>query len=113
MKDTSDTDRRWNIRQALQLEVSVSRTDHETLRFTSRNISMGGMFLGNTPEKIDEGSNLTVAFSLQTRQGASHHHLPARVARKSNQGTAVVFSDYDMETVHILREVLYNGALEY
>jgi len=113
MKDISNPDQRWNTRKPLRLEVSIALGNHQALHLTTQNVSMGGMFLEPSTEKLGEGNTLTIAFSLKTRQGVSRHRLPVRVARESPQGTALVFDDYDMETVHMLREVLYDGALEY
>ncbi len=116
LKNVSRIDQRWNIRQALELEVSLYRDLSGGRNFISTqtgNISMGGMFINAPPDQLSTDDTLSVAFTLQTKQGISHHRLPMRVVRTTQRGAALVFNDYNIDTIHMLREILYDGAQEH
>lgn len=113
MKDIGHPDRRWNGRKKLALEISLFRDEEKLLHSQTEDISMGGVFIKKASPPFSIDQTLTLAFTLNTRQGLSHHRLPVRVTRSNDHGTALTFLDYELRTVHMLREVLYDNPLEF
>jgi len=116
IKDISQIDQRWNIRQSLDLEISLYRNETDNEDFISAhtgNISMGGMFIHMPLAQFTIDDMLSASFSLQTHEGMTHHHMPMRVVRTTSLGAALVFMDYNIDTIHLLREILFEGAVEH
>jgi PilZ domain len=112
LRNSTHEDQRWNTRQPLKLDVSLYHSLSGKQQFMSTqtdNISMGGMFIHSSiKNKLKINDSLSVSFTLQTKQGVSHHRLPVRVVRTTKMGAALAFNDYNIDTIHMLREILYD-----
>ncbi|MBL1276161.1 MAG: PilZ domain-containing protein [Ectothiorhodospiraceae bacterium] len=126
IKNVSQIDQRWNIRQSLDLEISLYRNEMDNadknevnavndgfISAHTGNISMGGMFINTPLTQFTVDDMLSASFTLQTQEGMSHHHMPVRVVRTTSRGAALVFMDYNIDTIHLLREILYEGAVKH
>jgi hypothetical protein len=113
MKNIGHPERRWNVRKKVALEISLFRDEEKLLHTQTDNVSMGGAFIRKVPQPFRIDQTLTIVFTLQTQQGLSHHRLPARITRSTEQGTALAFSDYELQTVHLMRETLYDNPLDF
>lgn len=101
------TDHRWSTRLPLELEVKVFDGGQPVVQGHTHNIGIGGMFVQTNRYKLPLNSQIAVAFSVDAPGGASHHRLPATVIWSSDEGAGLMFTDFNVETVHTLREILY------
>ncbi len=100
---------RWSERQDIHLHITLLDDGQEILQASSKNISIGGIFIDTTSQALDIDKKLDVSFSLRSANGTRQHRLPARVVRSHDSGTALAFSDYDTDTLNALRVLLYDG----
>ncbi len=110
MKHSKDFDNRWSPRQEIQLDISLRDNQQEILHTTSKNISIGGLLVAASSPPLAIDTPLHVAFTLRNADGEQQHSLPARIVRQHDNGTALAFSDYDIQTLNALRVLLYDGA---
>ena len=101
---------RWSERQGVRLDITLLDNGQEVLQTTSKNISIGGIFIATAAQTLDIDKKLHVAFTLRNANGDQRHSLPARVVHQHNGGTALAFSDYNIQTLNALRVLLYDGA---
>lgn len=114
--DNKSIDQRWNLRQTFELDIALQRnlsTDRNFMSTQTDNISMGGMFINTPSDRLNVNDKLSVSFTLQTKQGSSQHRLPVRVVRTTRHGAALMFNDYNIDTIHMLREILYDSLQEH
>ncbi len=109
MNPSVDFDNRWSERQDICLRITLLDHSGEILQTSSKNISIGGIFIEPVPRQLDIGQKLEVAFSLHSASGSQRHRLPTRVVRNHHGGAALAFSDYDRNTLNALRILLYDG----
>lgn len=108
MEQQKQTDHRWSSRQPLELDVAVhSDSKLAPIHFTSRNISLGGMFVETKAMILPLKAFVVLAFTLRAGKETTHHRMPALVVRTSKDGAALMFQDFDVSTVRPLREMLY------
>jgi len=109
MDNSVDFDNRWSERQDIHLRITLLDDGREILQASSKNISIGGIFIDTTSQQLDIDKKLEVSFSLRSANGTQQHRLPARVVRNHDGGAALAFSDYDFNTLNALRVLLYDG----
>lgn len=108
-----DFDNRWSERQGVRLDITLLDNGQEILQTTSKNISIGGIFIATASQPLAIDKQLHVAFTLRNANGDQQHSLPARIVHQHNGGTALAFSDYNMQTLNALRMLLYDGAVTH
>jgi hypothetical protein len=107
MGDTSQNDNRWNIRQPLTLGLTVYRDDSRLFTTNTSNISMAGMFIETDSQQLAINDDVSIAFSQDPNNPLPNYRLSMRVVRSTEHGAALVFNDYDINSIHLLREILH------
>lgn len=107
MEPKKQSDHRWSMRQDMTLPVKVFNGGEAIVQGCTQNVGIGGMFVETNPSKLPLNSQLSVAFSISHDGGVSHHRLPATVIWATERGAGLMFTDFNVETVHTLREILY------
>jgi hypothetical protein len=103
-------DHRWSARQELALPVKLFDGGQAVAHGKTHNVGIGGMFvelLEAQPGKLTENSQVSVAFTINNNGSTSHHRLPATVIWSREKGAGLMFTDFNVETVHTLRDILY------
>lgn len=100
---------RWSERQHVRLHITLFDDGREILRTSSRDLSIGGIFIDTGARSLDIDKKLEIAFSLRGSAGTQTHCLSARVVRNHHDGAALAFSDYDAQGLTALRVLLYDG----
>lgn len=107
MEATKSTDHRWSTRQSMTLPVKLYNDGETLLQGQTQNLGIGGMYVQTRQKKLPLNADLSVAFTLSANGVTSHHRLPATVVWSSDDGAGLMFTDFNIETVHTLREMLY------
>lgn len=105
MRQTSD--QRWSTRTPLSLNVKLFNGGEQMLQTKTHNIGIGGMFIEGNAQRLQRDAHLSVAFTVAMDGNATHHRLPATVIWSGENGAGLMFTDFNVETVHTLREILY------
>jgi len=111
MTQEEQIDHRWSLRRPLHVDVSLLKHDQTVLAGKTRDFSIGGMFVETKKPMLQRDIPIHVAFTLETEAGASHHRLPAQVIRVANDGVGLMFNDFNVDTVHTLRAMLYGNHM--
>ncbi|MFP5349941.1 MAG: PilZ domain-containing protein [Gammaproteobacteria bacterium] len=106
MEANHSTDHRWSARLPLSLEVKVFDGGEPIAQGHTHNVGIGGMFI-DTHHTLPLNSHIAVAFSVRNKGNVTHHRLPATVIWSSDEGAGLMFTDFSVDTVHTLREILY------
>ena len=110
MESNKQTDHRWSVRQPLTLPVKLYEGGEPLGHGRTQNVGIGGMFVelsGLKAKKLPPDAKLSVAFSVTRKGNTSHHRLPATVIWAADSGAGLMFTDFNIETVHTLRDILY------
>lgn len=107
MEAKNYTDHRWSTRLPLSLEVKIFDGGEPIAQGHTQNVGIGGMFIDTNQRKLPLNSRIAVAFSVRNKGDVSHHRLPATVIWSSTEGAGLMFTDFNVDTVHTLREILY------
>lgn len=108
--EPKQVDHRWSARQALTLPVKLFDGGQAVAHGRTHNVGIGGMFVElqeALPDKLTENAQVSVAFTINTNGNTSHHRLPATVIWAGGKGAGLMFTDFNVETVHTLRDILY------
>ena len=100
-------DRRLGPRRWAQVTAMISHTRLGMSRCRLRDISLEGAFV-ETGKRILERDDI-VELVLKVRAGDHNEHcrVPARVARVSDEGAALVFDDPDEELYRTLFDIVH------
>lgn len=111
MELNKQTDHRWSVRQALALPVKLYEGGEPVAHGRTQNVGIGGMFVELNSIKSDKtlptDAKVSVAFTVTNNGNTSHHRLPATVVWAADKGAGLMFTDFNVETVHTLRDILY------
>ncbi len=107
MEAKNYTDHRWSTRLPLSVDVKVFDGGQPIAQGRTQNVGIGGMFVDTNRKPLPLNSQIAVAFSVSANGNVSHHRLPATVIWSSEEGTGLMFTDFNVDTVHTLREILY------
>lgn len=110
MELNKNVDHRWSARQALALPVKLFDGGEPVGHGRTHNVGIGGMFveLNDVGEKkLRTDARVSVAFTVTSNGNTSHHRLPATIVWAENKGAGLMFTDFNVETVHTLRDILY------
>jgi hypothetical protein len=103
-------DHRWSARQSLALPVKLYNDGEALGQGRTHNVGIGGMFVEfSVPrgKRLPAEARVHVAFSVTSRGNTTHHRLPATVIWSHDEGAGLMFTDFNVETVHTLRDILY------
>ena len=110
MELNEQVDHRWSARQPMILSVQVYNGGEPIGKGCTQNVGIGGMFIELNSlkgEKLPTESRVSVAFTVTANGNISHHRLPATVIWSREKSAGLMFTDFNVETVHTLREILY------
>lgn len=107
MESKKQLDHRWSTRQALTLPVKLYNSGESIVQGRTQNLGIGGMFVETDAHRLPLNSPLSVSFTVSNNGSTSHHRLPATVIWSGHEGAGLMFTDFNVETVHTLREILY------
>lgn len=110
MEQNKRVDHRWSVRQALVLPVKLYEGGEPVGQGRTHNVGIGGMFVelnSLRAKKLLADAKLSVAFTVSANGNTSHHRLPATVIWSADKGAGLMFTDFNLETVHTLRDILY------
>jgi PilZ domain-containing protein len=103
-------DHRWSARQHLRVPVKLYNGGEQLGQGRTHNVGIGGMYVELTAlngRKLSAETPVSVAFSVTNRGSTTHHRLPATVIWSADEGAGLMFTDFNVETVHTLRDILY------
>lgn len=110
MEQNKQVDHRWSVRQALVFPVKLYEGGEPVGQGRTHNVGIGGMFVelnSLRTKKLSTDAKLSVAFTVSANGNTSHHRLPATVIWSAEKGAGLMFTDFNLETVHTLRDILY------
>ncbi len=110
MEPHKQVDHRWSVRQAVELPVKLYEGGEPLGQGRIHNVGIGGMFVelsGLKGKKLMTDARVSVAFTITNNGNISHHRLPATVVWAADTGAGLMFTDFNIETVHTLRDMLY------
>jgi hypothetical protein len=106
----SGGDHRWSARQHLKLPVKLYNGGEALGQGRTQNVGIGGMYVELSAlkgKKIPAETPVSVAFTVTSAGNTTHHRLPATVIWSADDGAGLMFTDFNVETVHTLRDILY------
>jgi len=106
---SSGADHRWSARQHLMLPVKLYNGGEPVGQGRTQNVGIGGMYveLSALKGKIPAETPVSVSFTVTNAGSTTHHRLPATVIWCADDGAGLMFTDFNVETVHTLRDILY------
>lgn len=110
MEPNKQVDHRWSTRQQMTLPVKLFDEGEPVAHGRTHDIGIGGMYVelsGIKHEALCADKKLAVAFTVANKGNVTHHRLPATVIWSAEKGAGLMFTDFNVETVHALREILY------
>jgi len=93
------------LRSPLKLPVKLTFKDKE-IHCTSRDFSLGGMYLEADDAFVSLGAETIISFSLQQSNGNKWHSINARVAHTKADGIGISFLQVNKAIFHTLQELL-------
>ena len=93
-------------RSPLKLPVTLTFKDKK-VTCTSRDFSLGGMYLEADDAFVSEGADAVISFSLHQNNRNTWHSLSAKVAHTKIDGLGVSFQQLDKATFNTLQELLH------
>ncbi len=109
MEMNKHVDHRWSARQELALPVKLYSGGEPVGQGLTDNVGIGGMRIelnslkGNLPTE----AHVSVAFTVTNNGNTTHHRLPATVIWSGENDAGLMFTDFNVDTVHTLRDILY------
>lgn len=93
------------LRSPLKLPVTVVFNDKK-IDCTSRDFSLGGMYLETDDSFVSMGTEATLSFYLHQGNHQKRHHLNAKVAHTKADGIGISFQQVDKTSFHTLQKLL-------
>ncbi|OUR83507.1 hypothetical protein A9Q82_02145 [Cycloclasticus sp. 46_120_T64] len=93
------------LRSPLKLPVKLTFKDKE-IHCTSRDFSLGGMYLEADDAFVSLGAETIISFSLQQSNGNKWHSINARVAHTKADGIGISFLQVNKAIFRTLQELL-------
>lgn len=109
MELNKHVDHRWSARQDMALPVKIYNGGEPLGQGRTHNVGIGGMFveLSSVEGDLPRESQVFVSFTVTANGNITHHRLPATVIWSGDKGAGLMFTDFNVETVHTLRDILY------
>lgn len=100
-------EKRWSERKELSVGVDVYREDELLGSCLSKDIGLGGTFLGmDVIPGMNENTDVELIFHLASAGKGTRHKISARVTRVSDQGVGFKFRDFDTGVFRSLQEIM-------
>ncbi len=93
------------LRSPLKLPITIAFNDKK-IDCTSRDFSLGGMYLETDDSFVSMGSDAILSFSLHHDNLQKRHHLNVKVAHTKADGIGISFQQVDKAAFHTLQELL-------
>jgi len=93
------------LRSPLKLPVTLTLKD-KTILGTSRDFSLGGMYLEADDAFVSEGTDAIISFSLHQNNRTKWHRLHAKVAHTKADGIGISFQQLDKAAFNTVQELL-------
>jgi len=107
MEQRKQADHRWSARQAITFPVKLYSGGEPVGQGRAHNVGIGGMFVEIAGRPLPAERDVQVAFSVDVNGIMTHHRLPATVIWEGDRGAGLMFTDFNVETVHTLRDIRY------
>lgn len=100
-------EKRWSERKPLNVGVDVYQQGELLDSCFSRDIGLGGTFLGIGPAiPLQQDSDVELVFHLGSEEQNARHKISARVTRVSEEGVGFKFRDFDTGVFRSLQEIM-------
>jgi len=93
------------LRSPLKLPVTIVFNDKK-IDCTSRDFSLGGMYLETDDSFVSMGTEAILSFSLHQDNRPKRHHLNAKVTHTKADGIGISFQRVGKASFHTLQELL-------
>ncbi len=103
---TSD-DRRLGPRRWAHVTAMISRKRLGMSRCRLRDISLEGAFVETGRPILDQDERVELVLKVRAGDHSHHCRVPAKVARVSDEGAALVFDDPDEELYRTLFDIVH------
>ena len=97
---------RLSLRSPLKLPVTLSLKDKK-VTCTSRDFSLGGMYLEAKDFFISAGAEVIISFYLHQDHSNKWHSLSAKIIHTKADGAGVSFQQIDKSAFSALQELLH------
>jgi len=102
----ADVEKRTQSRTEIALAVVMSYGDNQRWLVTTRNVSLGGVFIEPGQYPLPRpGATVTLSMPGKT-VGAAKRHMQARVARSGPEGVALVFGEVDRDEFEFIQDLM-------
>lgn len=105
-------DRRWSQRRDTHLEVTISGKELAPQHGVCRNIGAGGLYVQTDPPGLVIDSVYHVSFTLGQGDEPQYQRVAARAIRRASDGFALMFTEFPLDSLRMLRRLLYEEAPE-
>ena len=103
---TSD-DRRLGPRRWAQVSAMISHNRLGMVRCRLRDISLEGAFVETGKRILEQDDSVELVLKVRSGERSQHCRVPAKVARVSDEGAALVFDDPDEELYRTLFDIVH------
>ncbi len=98
---------RWSERKPIEIEVSLYYAPIGTVKGTTRDVSLEGMYVQANEIELPLHAELEVSFVTRTSNGEHAHHMPAYVVHgNGNGGIGLMLRHVDYSDFYALRHML-------
>lgn len=109
MNNREAIEQRWSQRRHVQFGVFLAGQSHGTQQGLCRDVGIGGMYVEIPVGRLTMDEEVRVGFRLGRGEGRTHHRLPARVVHLTGSGAGLMFTEFPLETLRALRQLLADG----
>jgi len=100
-------DRRLGPRRWTQVSAMINHNRLGRARCRLRDISLGGAFVDTGKRILEQGDSVELVLKVRAGKHSQHCRVPAKVARVSDEGAALVFDDPDEELYRTLFDIVH------
>ena len=100
-------DRRLGPRRWTQVTAMISHHRLGMARCRLRDISLEGAFVEIGKRILKQDDSVELVLKVRSGERSQHWRIPAKVARVSNEGTALVFDDPDEQLYRTIFDIVH------
>ncbi len=100
-------DRRLGPRRWVQVSAIINHNRVGMTRCRLRDISLEGAFVDTGKRILEQGDSVELVLKVRAGKHSQHCRVPAKVARVSDEGAALVFDDPDEELYRTLFDIVH------
>ncbi|WJW75069.1 PilZ domain-containing protein [Thiohalobacter sp. IOR34] len=101
---------RWSERKPIQMEVALHYPPVGTLRCTTRDVSLEGMFVATDGVELPPQAELEISFVTEDAGHRHEHRMPAYVVHGNGDGVGLMLRHVDYHDFYALRHLLSSAA---